>query len=675
MEEKVLYHPEGDDYFSQPYIDVREWRDTPVRHYYVHGGFKGTEKNGNEVRFTFYYPEKEKYEGRFFQYVSPAPEDERSCEHLTGEDDRIGFALTHGAYFVVTNQGGFVTGDGARLYRSSANGAEFSRKIARELYDYDHRPCGYIFGGSGGSFKTIGCMEMTEGIWDGGVPYVIANPMATPNVFCARVRAMRVLGEEGLKKVVDAMEPGGSGNIYEGLNEEQQTILREASKMGFPDRGWFSWPHMGDGALMVLAPTIYNVYPQYFTDFWTKEGFEGANPASSEARARVQFVTTVSELIPIKKDDNEEKYTSVDNSWLNTMIGNQNTPQIRLSELPPEDAYLFHCRLRVVSGDAKGKETPVDTITDGVVTVSSSFDGSNINNALEGLKVGDQIMIDNSDYLAMQTFQRHQVPDATYPMYDQYRDEVGNPLYPQLPVLIAPFIAMGGGGCVPTGDIHGKVISVCSLQDESALPWHGDWYRQAVNRHKEGDEANWFRLYYNDNCIHDDRAAHLDDRQHQVDYLGVLHQALLDLAKWCEEGVEPVATTNYTYNDGQIIIPETAKERGGLQPVVTALANGEKCVTVKVGEKIHFTATIEVPENAGKVSSAAWDFENTHRYDHLETLILEAEGTVAKVATDYAYDTPGTYFPVIKVQSSKSGDLEDIYVQCRNLDSVRIIVQ
>ena len=95
------------------------------------------------------------------------------------------------------------------------------------------------------------------------------------------------------------------------------------------------------------------------------------------------------------------------------MTGNMTTPKIRMEEIPPEDAYLFHCRIRVLSGKAKGKESAIETIEDGVITVSSAFDGSNGKDALEGLAVGDQIMIDNSDYLAMQTLQRHQVPDET----------------------------------------------------------------------------------------------------------------------------------------------------------------------------------------------------------------------------------------------------------------------
>ena len=40
-----------DTLFKKPYIDVDEWRNTPVRYRYVHGGFEGT-----QTRFSFYFP-------------------------------------------------------------------------------------------------------------------------------------------------------------------------------------------------------------------------------------------------------------------------------------------------------------------------------------------------------------------------------------------------------------------------------------------------------------------------------------------------------------------------------------------------------------------------------------------------------------------------------------------
>ena len=46
------------------FIDIDEWRDTPRRHRYVHGGFEDT-----HTRFSFYFPPVEEYRGRFFQYL------------------------------------------------------------------------------------------------------------------------------------------------------------------------------------------------------------------------------------------------------------------------------------------------------------------------------------------------------------------------------------------------------------------------------------------------------------------------------------------------------------------------------------------------------------------------------------------------------------------------------
>ena len=42
-----------DDFFKVAYIDVDEWRTEPVRHRYIHGGFRN-----HETRFSFYFPER-----------------------------------------------------------------------------------------------------------------------------------------------------------------------------------------------------------------------------------------------------------------------------------------------------------------------------------------------------------------------------------------------------------------------------------------------------------------------------------------------------------------------------------------------------------------------------------------------------------------------------------------
>ena len=85
----------------EPYVDVDEWREVPVRHRYVHGGFAGT-----DTRFSMYFPPADRYEGRFFQHITPVPDSEHLAQEATGEQDRIGFSISSGGYFLETNGGG-----------------------------------------------------------------------------------------------------------------------------------------------------------------------------------------------------------------------------------------------------------------------------------------------------------------------------------------------------------------------------------------------------------------------------------------------------------------------------------------------------------------------------------------------------------------------------------------
>src|SRR5688500_17240006 len=91
---------DADPLFNAPYVDTDEWRDEPVRHRYIHGGFRGT-----DARFVFHFPEIARYQGRFFHYVSPVPVSE--LEVLRGfVGGIVPFCLDSGAYAVGTNQGG-----------------------------------------------------------------------------------------------------------------------------------------------------------------------------------------------------------------------------------------------------------------------------------------------------------------------------------------------------------------------------------------------------------------------------------------------------------------------------------------------------------------------------------------------------------------------------------------
>src|SRR5438105_3419254 len=94
-----------DPMFAEPFIDVDEWRDTPVRFRYVHGGFKGT-----DAFFSMYFPPKEQYQGRFFQPISATSGNDRGSltqaeRSKPGDNTAIGFAFASGAYLVESNLG------------------------------------------------------------------------------------------------------------------------------------------------------------------------------------------------------------------------------------------------------------------------------------------------------------------------------------------------------------------------------------------------------------------------------------------------------------------------------------------------------------------------------------------------------------------------------------------
>src|SRR5262245_3145749 len=243
-----------DPQFGEPVIEVNEERSVPEPHRYVHGGFKGT-----PGKFSFYFPPKARYQGRFFHNtyplivdsdVSPSPIDFR-----INEGD-LGFTFASGAYYVQTNQRtGSAPGQASFDHRLNAAAAKFSRVVAAEIYGRGFaRPYGYLHGGSGGSFQTMAAAEHTSGVWDGFLPYVLGSDQALSSMTSVLAHARRVLSRRNkFPAILDALDPGGSGDPYAGLNDEERGALREATLMGFPLRGW--WLHQSIGAGGAVAGT------------------------------------------------------------------------------------------------------------------------------------------------------------------------------------------------------------------------------------------------------------------------------------------------------------------------------------------------------------------------------------------------------------------------------------
>ena len=92
---KEIYHALEDPNYQDVYVDVEEMRTrvlydgTELAYRYVHGGFKA-----KKVKFSFCFPRRDAYKGRFFQYLSPfpGPDEEMASLNKKGADD-IGRAV------------------------------------------------------------------------------------------------------------------------------------------------------------------------------------------------------------------------------------------------------------------------------------------------------------------------------------------------------------------------------------------------------------------------------------------------------------------------------------------------------------------------------------------------------------------------------------------------------
>lgn len=671
--EKTIYHALQDPTYSHPFIDQREERirtlinGQQIPFLYVHGGFEGT-----KVKFVFCFPKKEAYQGRFFHYLSPFPgpdEEVASLQHQ-GLQDHVSFALTHGAYFVETNMGSSAMfagrPDSTIVYKSSAAAAEYSRQVAMELYDCE-RPYGYVFGGSGGGYKTMACIENTDA-WDGACPYVIGSPVSLPNTITLHAQGQRVL-RHAFGRIVDALDAGGSGEPYQGLTRDEADGLREMTRMGFPPRAWFLEAEgtIDPGSLPVLLPGIKQADPGYFTDFWTVPGYEGHDGLCGTKDDVVHFDGVVRSVhLPEKGEADKTGYNGVDDAW-KKLLASGNSAYLELEAIPSHSDYTEGVNISIMTGDAQGKVLKLDHIEDNKLYLGMCFGVDDIASVLTLVQPGDQVSLDNSDFIAIQSYYRHQVPaDPAFHAWDQFRTADGQPALPQRRNVFG--YSMTGTGTVQDGQIQGKVIVIQALMDESTCPWCADWYRNKIAEAKGSDED--VRVWYMDHCLHGDDGVQRNT--HVINYLGALHQALLDVSDWVERGIAPLPTTHYQYHDGQIIVPDTAAERGGIQPVPVLLANGTVCAHVKAGETVTLTASAEAPAQAGSITALDFDYgDGTQQQVFGEAGMLH--GNTASVT--HVYQNPGVYFAAVRVQMQRSGDKDEQFTQVLNLARTRVIVE
>ena len=407
--------------------------------------------------------------------------------------------------------------------------------------------------------------------------------------------------------------------------------------------------------------------PEYFKDFWTVPGYLGANPPESLLRARIQHKTTISKVVMSKEAAAMGLQVSMPARLADSEV--EMPAAIQIENLP--EGNLQGATLTLTSGAAAGHVFYISGAMDNILTIGF---GEEHFQAMPGIKAGDEVFIDNSVYLASQTYHRHQVPSPDYYVWDQFK-VAGKPMYPQRPV------PLGKNGPIHTGRFAGKMIVVQCLMDEAAFPWNADSYRTLVQKALGQRFDDSYRLYFVDHAMHTGPwVAPGDPRpvitNRIINYMGVLQQALRDVSDWVEKGLAPPESTTYKVVDGQVMVPPTAAERKGIQPVVTVKANGSERADVTVGETVEFTAVIEVPPGAGTVVAAHWDFEGAGDYPLREKFdFTNSSFSHMTLKTTYTFSDPGTYFPALRVASHRQGDFKTRFARIQNIGRVRIVVK
>lgn len=684
-----------DPFFGAPYIELDEWRERPSPHRFVQGGFAGT-----ATRFAFYFPPTEHYRGRMFQPLEGGHGGHTVTfgGGMLGEMfQRIALSERLGGYMVESNQGHIgddvdpAAGEDPTLYghRASAESARLSKFIAAQVYgEAPHHS--YVYGGSGGGRRSPLCLENCPGVWDGAMPSTSGGQIAehgnTRRVkagsvmsFGSMFNVQRLLGRDGIVALADRMAPGGSGDPFDGLTTHQREELASLYRQGYARGNEFmiSEP-MGQMWLWTsLAEELQRDDPEYFANFWTEPGYVGHDHPEWIGDDLIDRRCTVIRTLSARDLNESPDYAGPEYQTMRTLAaivgaGSDAYDFPYAVELDGiERGYLVGTNVKILTGDAAGRSLYATGAAGRVLACDGTGDANT--KRFGGVQPGDEVQVCNRSFLAYCYFARHHVMDDE-PAFDHLRVD-GVAVHRQHRV---PEMSVLMGVCY-SGRYEGKSMWIHHTHDSSVWPAWGTLYHRAVLQAQGADgAARNFRIRWTEFAEHGpafmappepNRAS----ATRLIDNRGIMEQSLADLVDWVENGVEP-AGTNYEVRSGQVILPATAIDRGGIQPVAHVTANGGLRAEVGIGEVVTLTVEAEVPPGAGRIVEVAWDFDGSGTYPFVHDGI---DGSQSKLiaSTTRTYDRPGTYFVTARVNAHRHGDTTTDKDRIETIGQARVLVR
>lgn len=556
--------------------------------------------------------------------------------------------------------------------RHEAAATKLAEAMAHKLYGTNDRIYSYIWGCSGGGIVAMAAAENTTGVWD-GVQVQCTGPTGVSTYHSFQWQAHYTMAVPAAKAaaVAKAALPGGTGDVYAELNDEEKSVLKEFISAGYP------LPVIGNhfkSLIPLVDPVdIRLADPTYEEDFWTKPGYAGVDPPSYLKAAKVDGWVTVTGITrdaagaPIEVKFDPKTFPALGTIgdayleyWVyaadgktrlidpNRAEGAPTDNKRRFSLMGKLDPATATLKLAGVEKDVFGGSTP---ITNSPILLSA-------------VHVGSKVRVNNRFILAMYFYPRYSIIPGLH-SYDQYRNADGSPKYPQRAdtdvLTYANYRTMGGR--IETGDIKTKVMIIEGRDDNLSWPLFNAGYAEQIERTLGAAKARTMMRFY----LH-------DNGRHAVGggAPGVFQQSMQDMMAWVEKGVEPPPSTSYTIRDGQVVPPASAAERHGLQPVMSLSANGAARAVVGVNQPVKLTANLEMPPGTGQIVQHAWSVDGAAD----PTPALTKPQPRVEVDRSVSFDKPGDYVVRLTVHGQRDGLLKPAnQTLLENYREVQVVVQ
>jgi len=566
-------------------------------------------------------------------------------------------AFTNGAFSInwmsARNENAVTT------HRHEAAATKVAKAYANKLYGNTAKIYSYFWGCSGGGTVSMAAAENTTGVWDAVQPQCIGTSIdAQYHSFYWQAHYTMAILKAKRDAIAEAALPGGTGDIYAGLNDEEKSVLNEFLAAGYPLA--IIGKHFSRLTPLIDPIDIRLGDPTYEDDFWSKPGYAGANPPNYLKAAKVDGFATITEIL--RNEQGAPTAVQFDPATI-PALGTTGDNYLEYF------VYGADGKTRIIDPTRSLGEPPTNKPRYSLIGTLDKLSGklmltgANSKVLLDALKVGDKIRVNNRFILAMYFYPRHSIV-AGIRSHDQYRNADGSPKYPQRKDISAlthsSYRTMGGR--IETGEIKTKIMILTGMGDQLSWPIFNVGYAERVQK-ALGPKANdMMRFYLHDNGSHTTGGGEP----------GIFQQSMQDLIAWVEKGTAPLPSTRYTVRNGQVIAAEKAADRNGLQPVMSVTANGSARATVGVNQPVKLVGTLEMPPKTGTIVQYNWTVAGTAD----APTILEKPQPLVNIDKTITFPAPGTYIVRLSVNGQRDGLVAPMNrTLLQNFKEVRVVVQ